>query len=655
MSGFRGFVLRNPFKRKAITAPASVIDAIHDGWGPFPLLGSGPRQRIELAYNTAKSANYAWIYTNSPAVRTVVDTIVYNIGQLDLRLYEERGEGERQPVPRDHRVALSLRYPSEDRTQDSLIRALVKDFLIFDDAFAWLRPSSGGQVSFHWIPAHMVEVQGPSLFVVENYRVMRESGDWQDFTPGQMLHWHGENPHDPRVGLSRLSTLRGVIAEDAALQQAMVELANAGLAEPAWVFRPLEAPQWSNEARKGFEEDLHNRIRRRNTKPVVMEEGMEMRSFGVSPSDAQMFEMRRWALERVASLYGVPLGMVGLADDVQAAQSQFYADVLPPLCEQFTRFLDQRLNVQAFGDTSLCWEFDLDEKLMGDERLKSLVSASGRAVLTTNESRAMVNRPPIEGGDELVTPLNVIVGENPKPSVDVMGPQDPNGPSQDGDARVEDDGKALSAAPAVKAEASERIVHLSPRKKNALSRQHKHQSRAETVVKRHYRRLGRALDAEPRKAEQDWDRWDRELSMDLQALLASIVATEGARTARDLAGEFNPDYTHNYVRAMAEDSAKALNSTIRKDIVELGVSVALKIQDRHVSSFGASIGARATEFARLEAAKQSPDAEHRVKTWVANTKRHGVHDGQSVPIGDEWPAGFAPGSSPGCKCTMIIS
>src|SRR5215207_9226268 len=114
---------------KALTGSSTVLEALRGReWAPWPLLGGGSRQRILNAYNTAQSANYAWMYTNSPAVRTVIDLIVRNLGQLDPRLYEEISESERQPRP-EHPAALSLRYPNEDTTSDSFIRSLVKDFL----------------------------------------------------------------------------------------------------------------------------------------------------------------------------------------------------------------------------------------------------------------------------------------------------------------------------------------------------------------------------------------------------------------------------------------------------------------------------------------------------------------------------------------------
>lgn len=568
-----------PFDRreKALTATPSVLDAVRDGqFSPYPLLGGGSRQRILDVFNTAQSANYSWIYRNSPAVRTVVDVIVRNIGQLDLRLYEEIDEAERQPRP-EHPAALSLRYPSEEVSSDKFTRSMFKDFLLFDNAYALMEPAPGDQISLNRMPAHMVEVRGASMFRAEGYRFWRRDGSFVDFAPEQVMHWHGENPEDPRVGLSRLDTLRSVTAEDAALQQAIVELANSGLTEPVWVYRPLEAPDLSNPARKGLEEDLANRLRARNKRPFVLEEGSELRSFGVSPKDAQMMEVRRWAIEQVAREFGVPLGMVGLADNLEEARSQFYADTLPPYCEDYSRMLDQRVLVRVYGWTDGCFEFNLDEKHMGDDRITALVSATGRPVMTTNEGRSKLNLPPIDGGDELVTPMNVTEGDNPKPSVDVMPIQDPNGPPQDGSHREEP--KALVKA-----------------SRGALDRQNRHVDLAQAAVERHFARLSRSLKA---KNAPDWSRWDREFADDLSVVVERIVELEGALCAGEafVMGR-------NYLRAMSEAAAEAINAKIRDEIALNGVESAFVQRGQRVESAGVGISAAATRWAREEAARQ---------------------------------------------------
>lgn len=662
--------MRNPFKRqKALTGTPDAVSAIQSNtWSPV-LLGGGSRQRIQEIFNRAQSANYGWMYANSPAVRTVIDVIVRNVGQLELRLFEEVSQSERQPRP-DHPAALSLRYPNESTTSDQLIRGLFKDFLIYDNAYALLTPAAAGQIKLTRIPAYMLEVKGSSLFDVEIYRVWPQgawtsqgvwggSGTPMDFLPSQILHWHGEHPLDPRIGISHLDTLRDVIAEDAALQQATVELANAGLQEPAWVYRPGDAPEWSNEARKGFEEDLTNRLRRRNKAPVVLEEGMEMRSFGVSPQDAQMLEVRRWAVERVATSYGVPLAVVGLgtgrAENLADAQSQLYTDTLLPYCQDFTKFLNQRVLVQAYGWTDGTFEFSFDEKLMGNDRLRALTSASGRAVMLTNEARAKLNLPPIDGGDELVTPLNVIVGDNPKPSPQVMGPQDPNAPPQDGSGRAQDQ-LPSGAPPKALAKAN---PELHPGRRSEMERQRRNIDLAQAAVERHLTRMERQLKAIERKAlkatTQDWNRWDLEGADDFDRVISQIVDKEGSIYAFKLAGEFDMGRVTNYVRAMAEGVSKGINDNLRAEIDDLGLDTALSRHAAHVSSAGTSLGVAATTWAREEAARQSPGFQDRVKTWIADTQRHAEFDGDTVPVEADWPAGFAPGGAPNCACSMSIT
>jgi len=643
-----------PFRKKALAGTSEVVAAMSTGWNPLPQLGGGSRQRIVEAFQTAKTANYSWLYARSPAVRSVIDTIVRNVGQLDLRLFEEIDDAERQPKY-DHPAALSMRYPSETVPADQFIRTMFRDYLTSADAIAIMLGTGSNRIVFKWVPISRVQFLGSNMFDAETYRIHDQlSGTFTDFPAEQILHWRGEHPDDPRIGLSHLETLRNIIAEDVAMQQANVELANAGMSAPAWVYRPADAPEWSNEDRKGFEEDLTNRIRRRNRTPVVLEEGMELRPFGVSPKDAEALDLRKWIKGQVADEYGVPRGMVGLADNLEDARAAFYSDTLPPYCEEFTKMLNLRVLVRVYNWTDGCFEFNLDEKHMGDDRMKALVSATGRPVLLTNEGRARLNLPPVKGGDELVTPSNVIVGDKPKPSVDVMPIQDPNGPAQDGSHREEP--KTLVKA----AEDTAPLLQLHPGRKGDLDRQHRNIDLSAATIERHFNRLERSLRAKARKSVkatgEDWQRWDREFADDVHGTVQQIVEKEGEIYAFKLGGgSFAMERVKNYLRAMSEGAAEGINAKIREEIETLGLDDALGRRAQHVESAGAGLGAGATRWAREEAARQAPGAEDRVKTWVPNTKRHAQFGGQTVPLGADWPAGFAPGSAPGCRCTLSIT
>ena len=320
-------------------------------WSPYPLLGGGSRQRIRDVYSTAQSAKLHLDVHELPGRADGRRLHRRNVGQLDLRLYEEIDEDDREPRP-DHPAALSMRYPNETTPADQFIRSLFLDFLVYDNAYALIAPAAERQLS-HVVAAGASGWNCPasSIFDAENYRFHNpQNGTYADFTPDQILHWRGENPHDHGSASRSLETLRKVVAEDAALQQANVELANCGMQKPVWVFRPLEAPEWSPEARSGSRRTW-NRLRQSTDMPAVLEEGMELRDFGVSPNDAEALDVRQWLLAEVAQAYGVPGPMVGLDGDLEKAQQSFYADTLPPYCEEFTRVLNHLLLVREYGET----------------------------------------------------------------------------------------------------------------------------------------------------------------------------------------------------------------------------------------------------------------------------------------------------------------
>src|SRR5262245_30630169 len=262
-------------RSKAITGTSEVVAALQRGWPAYPNLGGGARQRVVQAYQTAKSAELSWLYANSPAARSVIDVIVRNVGQLDLRLYEKVSYSERKPVE-DHPALQSVQYPSETVPGDQWVRTMFRDYLIAADAVSLMVPGADQTVALKWIPISLVEFWSNNMFDAEVYRITDSvNGTFTDLPASQILHWRGEHPTDPRIGLSHLETLRSILAEDVAIQQANVELAQSGMTEPSWVFRPLEAPPWTNPARAGFEEDLRNRMRKSSTMPVVLEAGME--------------------------------------------------------------------------------------------------------------------------------------------------------------------------------------------------------------------------------------------------------------------------------------------------------------------------------------------------------------------------------------------
>ena len=633
-------------RKKAVSASAQVVEIAQSGqFRGFQSLG-GTNKQVVHAWEQAQSSTYAWMYRTQPAVRTTVDYIARNVAQLPLKLYERVDDNERQTAG-DHPAALTMRHPYPNTTAKRWIFNFVADWLLYDNAYAIKFTGPGSRRTLVRVPPHMMNIVCTSSFAVDGYRVMREDGSYYPdngmLAPKDVIHWVGYDPNDPRCGLSNLETLREILAEEAAAVTASAELLKSGLQKNGWIYRPLEAPDWGTAGREHFEQDLYNRVTGSSKKWPVLEEGMEIRDLGVTPKDAEMLEGRRFTKETVAEAYGLEYVPPRDEDERKA----FHADVLAPLVEDLAETLDLSLLEAEYAADDHYFEFDLNEKLRGDpiQRFAAITAAVGAPWLLRNEARSMENKPPVDGGDELVVPANVIVGDNPRPAPNVMPIQDPNKPSQDGSHRES------SVAPQSKA-----VV----RRDAQIRRRDNYAKGLEGVRDR---LLGRqeASYKSTKAAVPDsrWEKWDQEFADDLEAELKRIIEREGDVTAERLGMlAFDARVTKNYVRAMAEDVAKNTNATTKAAVAASEDVEATFAQRRGESeSWSAQTASKAMNFSALEAAKQSD--EPRLKTWLvtASNSAHPEMNGQTVPVGETFSNGRdgPPYEHGGCKCLLEIT
>lgn len=635
-------------RRKAVSASAQVVEIAQSGqFRGFQSLG-GTNKQVVHAWEQAQSSTYAWMYRTQPAVRTTVDYIARNVAQLPLKLYERVDDTERQKAS-DHPAAFTMRHPYPNTTAKRWIFNFVADWLLYDNAYAIKFTGPGSRRTLVRVPPHMVNIVCTSSFAVDGYRVMREDGSYYPengmLAPKDVVHWVGYDPNDPRVGLSQLETLREILAEEAAAVTASAELLKSGLQKNGWVYRPLEAPDWGTAGREHFEQDLYNRVTGSSKRWPVLEEGMEIRDLGVTPKDAEMLEGRRFTKETVAEAYGLEYVPPRDEDERKA----FHSDVLAPLTEDLAEVLDLSLLEAEYAADDHYFEFDLNEKLRGDpiQRFQAITAAAGAPWLTRNEARAMENRPAVEGGDDLIVPLNVIKeGEEApaKPAPNVMPIQDPNKPSQDGSHRessVEPKSKAVLRRDAQVRRRDTYAKGLEGVRDRLLSRQEASYKSMKANV-----------------PDSRWAKWDEEFADDLEAELKRIIEREGDVTAERLGMlAFDARVTKNYVRAMAEDVAKNMNATTKAAVAESSdVAGAFDARRSETASWATGTAGRAMTFASLEAAKQSD--QPRVKTWVvtASNSAHPELNGETVPLNEPFSNGQQgpPTEHPGCECLLDI-
>ncbi|MDG4799041.1 phage portal protein [Micromonospora sp. WMMD980] len=401
---------------------------------------SAPQASMWPAYASQLGGNqamtYAAIYRSQPAVRTVVGFLARNLAQLGLHAYRRLDDNDRERLT-DHPIAALLRAPNPTTTTYRLVRALVSDLAIFDDAYwVMLRAEDTTPVGVRRLPPWRVEARGADWTDAESYRLHGTHG-YLDLDAANVVHFRGYNPDDSRVGSSPIEALRQVLAEEHAAARWREQMWSNGARISGYLKRPVDAPEWSDRARERFRAGWQSQYTGDGPQAggtPVLEDGMEFVAAGVNPKEAQYVESRKLTREETAAAYHIAPPLVGILDhatfsNIREQHKQLYQDTLGPWCAEIEQEIGLQLLPFLPDSGRVYVEFNIAEKLQGsfDEQAQQLQMAVGGPYMTRNEARGLSNLSRVDGGDELIVPLNVAIGE----PADVQGEQPalPAGPA----------------------------------------------------------------------------------------------------------------------------------------------------------------------------------------------------------------------------------
>lgn len=375
--------------------------------------------------STTYSADYAEIFRTQESVRTVVAFLARNIAQLGIALYERIGDSDRRRLE-DHPLAQLLRRPNAWTSRYRFINALVHDFAIYDNAY-WLKTDDGGAFGLLRIPPMRIEPDGDNWLTPAAFKVTGSRGS-RVYPADQIVYFRGYGL-DQDAGISPLESLRRTLREEHAASEMREQVMRNGARVSGYLLRPADAPEWSDAARDRFKRSWHSQYSGNGPGAggtPVLEDGMTFVPASQSARDLQYIEARKLTREEVASAYHVPPPMVGLLENatfsnITEQHKMLYQDTLGP----WLTMIQEEIELQLMGDFEpaperFYVEFNLREKLTGsfEERADAIQKAVGGPTMTVNEARALDNRPPLDGGDELIRPLNVTQNgdQNPIPA-----------------------------------------------------------------------------------------------------------------------------------------------------------------------------------------------------------------------------------------------
>ena len=618
------------------------------------------------------------LYASQANLHAVVSFLADSVAQLPLKVYVRDGENDRKR-DRDSVAAKLLWRPNADQTAYELINALSIELLLMGVGTLWVLPDpdsdSGYQLRI--IPREWIKnTDRVTNYAPDVLHIATEAGQTITIPRTEFVQFRMYSPGNPGSYQSPLMALRQTLTEQIQADRFRTTVWQSSGRFNAYITRPKDVAPWDDETKKkwltAFREGWS--IGGGNAgKMPLLEDGMEIKPYQFNAKEAQYAETKQLSREDVAAAYHVNPSLIWHTSTQTYASAKdnaraLYADCLGPWLQMIQQRINSFLLPMIGADPNTYVEFDLTEKLKGsfEERASILQASVGGPWLTRNEARADNNLPPIEGGDELIVPLNVIEGGQ-------ASPQDTHREEQEPMEVQENSFKKIDVT---KLKADPEKIHI-----KARSTQAEEEAMAEALKKFWKRQASSVLPKIGAKSAEWWDedRWNDELADDLLPLINRIADAHGKETADAIGFDYDTDITRNYLKQMAAGRAEAINSSTYKRLMEAledtededdtPAHVFDVRESQDADLFGRSLALFAAGWASTHEAPQQAERHGIEKTvekmWVTGDNprpEHALMNGQTVPIDEPFSNGcFWPGDESGdpdttcnCNCSTEI-
>ena len=627
------------------------------------------------------------LYATQENLHAVVSFLADSVAQLPLKVYTRDGETERHR-DRESTAAKLLYRPNADQTSYELINSLMVEYLLMGVAVLWLLPDADSESGYQLrlIPREWIVDQKNLTNYAPESLVISAGSNRIEIPRTDFVMFRMYSPGNPSGYQSPIAALRQTLSEQIQADRFRKDIWRSSGRFNAYVTRPKDVQPWDDEQRNKFVTTFREAWGQGGSKAggmPLLEDGMEIKPYQFNAKEAQYAETKQLSREDVAAAYHVNPSLIWHTTTQTYASAKdnaraLYADCLGPTLQMLQQRLNSFLLPMVGASPATYVEFDLSEKLKGsfEERASILQSAVGGPYMTRNEARADNNLPPLEGGDELIVPLNVTEGGQASPQDTHMDEQEPMS-LQPTEIRANlTDFTKCDCPECAKAE---------PVKLKARSTEDEDKKMSEALSAFFKRQADSVLPKIGAKSAKWWnqERWDSELADDITPLMNDIADVHGKEIGDELGIEYNTAQTRAWLRKCAEGRANAINlATYQKlqdaldydeedpDEIHTPSHVFDVRQEADADKLGGKLARDIAGWAMVhEAINQASQqgVERRVqKQWVtgANPRpEHAAMNGEVVDIdepfsnGCEWPGddNGDPDTTCGCNCsTMVI-
>lgn len=386
------------------------------------LLGAGTKANVPVTVQSVLGVG---------AVLRAILCIAEGLAALSFRIYEET-DGYIIPAKDHDQYYLLAKEPNPRYTKYMFFRTLIVNCLLHGSGYAAIirNPTTSRPTGYVILKANDVSVYenpvtGDVYYIVQSPYV---EGGFAAFAPSDMIH------------ISTLS-LNGITGENLIRKNAdnlSISIASTDYAAaffgngthmPGYIKHPGTLTKEAVDKVRNSWQKKYGGVNNAGT-TGFLDEGMEYKALGLSPEDAMLIENRKFQVEEISRIFGVPLHMLNAMDratfnNVEVMDIGFVKYTLRPWAtqieEEFTRKV---LTAAEKRSMKYYCRFNLDSLMRGDTKSRADYFSKMFQIgaLSPNDIRRLENLNPREGGDEYFTPLNfttnpdAVEGENQKPN-----------------------------------------------------------------------------------------------------------------------------------------------------------------------------------------------------------------------------------------------
>lgn len=328
------------------------------------------------------------------AVWRAVNLTASTVAGLPLKSYRDRPSGVREEI--DPPLFVDPMYP--EITWFEGIETLVRHMLLWGNGYALLIRNEAGDAIVRLLPVH------PST--VDPYRTeptnANPSGKWfkvegidDPLMPAELLHlpWISD---DGVCGISPIGVARQAIGLSIAAEEVGAKMFDSGLLKGGILHAEGELDdEQAEQVKRRWMEKVAGQVRAYEV--AILSQGFKFEEASIPPADAQWIESRKFGVEEIARLYGMPPALLfeyGGTGNIEA--DKLGAQWLRFGLNQVLTRVERRLSMALLPRGSFC-EFVREGLLQGTpaEQIEILAAQIACGLLTVDEARALVNRKPL--------------------------------------------------------------------------------------------------------------------------------------------------------------------------------------------------------------------------------------------------------------------